>query len=133
MHTPHVLFSLCALVLLLGAAPDAEETGGRYKLTPADGGSFLRLDSQTGAMSVCQRKDAKWACEAIPDDRRALEAEIARLSGENKELQGNVKRLEELLALSDPEGRTGAHKGAAQDFSSPPRRRSTGRWTLPSA
>jgi hypothetical protein len=115
MHTPHELFSLCALVLLLGAAPDAEETGGRYKLTPADGGSFLRLDSQTGAMSVCQRKDAKWACEAIADDRRALEAEIARLSGENKELQGNVKRLEELLALPDPEGKDRrAQRGGAR-------------------
>jgi hypothetical protein len=55
-------------------------------------------------MSVCQHKDVQWACETMADDRRALETEIARLSGENKELQANVKRLEELLALPDPEG-----------------------------
>jgi|SRR5581483_2700709 len=104
MPRPHMLFSACALGLLLGAAPDPEEAGGRYKLMPAEGGAFVRLDTRTGAMSVCQRKEAQWACETMADDRRALETEIARLSGENKELQANVKRLEELLALPDPEG-----------------------------
>jgi hypothetical protein len=64
-------------------------------MTPAEGGAFLRLDTQTGAMSVCQRKDGRWACEAVPDERRALETEIDRLKSE-------VKRLEELLALPDP-------------------------------
>jgi hypothetical protein len=95
MHTPRILFSAIALVLLVGAAPDADQAGGRYRMTPAEGGAFLRLDTQTGAMSVCQRKDGRWACEAVPDERRALETEIDRLKSE-------VKRLEELLALPDP-------------------------------
>ena len=89
--------ALCAL-LLLGAAPDPEDAGARYKMMPGDGGAFLRLDTHTGAMSVCQRRDGRWSCEAMADDRQALAAEIARL-------QGEVKRLEELLALPDPEGR----------------------------
>jgi len=95
MHTPRILFSAIALVLLVGAAPDADQAGGRYRMTPAEGGAFLRLDTQTGAMSVCQRKDGRWACEAVPDERRGLQAEIERL-------QSEVKRLEELLALPDP-------------------------------
>ena len=95
MHTPRILFSAIALVLLVGAAPDADQAGGRYRMTPAEGGAFLRLDTQTGAMSVCQRKDGRWACEAVPDERRALESEIDRLKSE-------VRRLEELLALPDP-------------------------------
>jgi hypothetical protein len=95
MHTPRLLFSAIALALLIGAAPDADQTGGRYRMTPAEGGAFLRLDTQTGAMSVCQRKDGRWACEAVPDERRALETEIDRLKSE-------VKRLEDLLALPDP-------------------------------
>lgn len=102
MRTPHILFSLCALLLLIGAAPEREEAGGRYQITPAEGGAFLRLDTQTGAVSVCQRRDGKWGCEAVADDRRALQGEISRLEGENKELQGTVKRLQELLALPDP-------------------------------
>ena len=76
MHTPRILFSAIALALLIGAAPDADRAGGRYRMTPAEGGAFLRLDTQTGAMSVCQRKDGRWACEAVPDERRALETEI---------------------------------------------------------
>ncbi len=95
MHTPRILFSAIALALLVGAAPDADQAGGRYRMTPAEGGAFLRLDTQTGAMSVCQRKDGRWACEAVPDERRALETEIDRLKSE-------VRRLEELLALPDP-------------------------------
>jgi hypothetical protein len=102
MHTPRLVFSAIALGLLIGAAPDTEQAGGRYRMTPAEGGAFLRLDTQTGTMSVCQRKDARWACEAVPDDRRALETEIDRLATRNKELQGEVRRLEELLALPDP-------------------------------
>ena len=95
MHTPRILFSAIALALLVGAAPDADQAGGRYRMTPAEGGAFLRLDTQTGAVSVCQRKDGRWACEAVPDERRALETEIDRLKSE-------VRRLEELLALPDP-------------------------------
>jgi len=95
MHTPRIVFSAIALALLIGAAPDADQAGGRYRMTPAAGGAFLRLDTQTGAMSVCQRKDGRWACEAVPDERRALETEIDRLKSE-------VRRLEELLALPDP-------------------------------
>ena len=95
MRTPQLSLSAVALALLIGAAPDADQAGGRYRMTPAEGGAFLRLDTQTGAMSVCQRKDGRWACEAVPDERRALETEIDRLKSE-------VKRLEELLALPDP-------------------------------
>ena len=102
MHTPRLLFCAIALALLIGAAPDADRDGGRYRMTPAEGGAVLRLDTQTGAMAVCQRKEGRWACEAIPDDRRALETEIDRLAAKNRELQGEVKRLEELLALPDP-------------------------------
>jgi hypothetical protein len=102
MHTPRLVFSAIALALLIGAAPDADQAGGRYRMTPAEGGAFLRLDTQTGATSVCQRKEGRWACEAIADDRRALETEIDRLAAKNRELQGEVRRLEELLALPDP-------------------------------
>ena len=99
MHAPHILISAIALTLLIAAAPDTDlAAGGRYKITPAEGGAFLRLDTQTGAMSVCQRKDGKWACEAVPDDRRALQSE--------------VKRLEELLKLPDPGNPDGKDKRA---------------------
>ncbi|BCP51703.1 hypothetical protein K32_03200 [Kaistia sp. 32K] len=55
------------------AASDAEiaPRAGRYTMVPAAGG-FVRLDTQTGAVSHCQRGDAAaggvWHCAAIPED-----------------------------------------------------------------
>jgi hypothetical protein len=66
------------------ATPDTEN--GRYSFSPvADG--VLRLDTRTGQVSQCSRSDAGWACKVIPDERSALETEIARLQGENATLK----------------------------------------------
>ncbi len=77
---------------------------GRYTLTPADGGAFVRLNSQTGEVSVCKRQDGQWACDAVADDRRALQQEIDRLNTENADLKSAVRRLEDMVGLgeSDP-------------------------------
>jgi hypothetical protein len=66
------------------ATPDTEN--GRYSFYPvADG--VLRLDTRTGQISQCSRSDAGWACKVVPDERSALETEIARLQGENATLK----------------------------------------------
>jgi hypothetical protein len=98
-----LLISLLALGSLVGAAPDGEERNGRFVMTPVEGG-FLRMDTQTGAVSMCQRTSGKWACEAVADDRRAMERELERLEAENRELSSTIRRLEEMLALPHAEG-----------------------------
>jgi hypothetical protein len=100
-----LLLSAFALALLVGAAPETEQAGTRYQLTPAEGGTFLRLDTQTGATSVCRRKDGRWACEAAADDAGARDRDD-RLATENTELKGAVKRLEELLGLPDADAKS---------------------------
>lgn len=105
MRGPTLAVSCVALGLLCGAAPEASESTGRYQMMPAEGGGIIRLDRQTGAMSLCQRKGGTWVCEALADDRRALESEIDRLTAETSELKSAVKRLEELLGLPDADGR----------------------------
>jgi hypothetical protein len=75
------------------ATPDSEN--GRYSFNPvADG--VLRLDTRTGQVSQCSRSDVGWACKVVPDERSALETEIARLQGENASLK------KELLARGLP-------------------------------
>jgi hypothetical protein len=77
---------LLALSLVLSApiaqaqtTPDSEN--GRYSFSSLPDG-MLRLDTRTGQVSICARKDAGWACNTVPDERTALENEIARLQRE---------------------------------------------------
>jgi len=66
-------------------APAASEPG-RYAMTPTEGG-FLRLDTESGAVSFCTIKDGQSLCRASADEKAALAAEISRLRRENAELR----------------------------------------------
>ncbi len=82
---------------------------GRFSMHPADGG-VLRMDTQTGALSMCKQVSGSWACMAVPDDRTALTGEIDRLKAENAELKTSVKRLEDLAGV--PAGTDDGKHGA---------------------
>ena len=82
-----VAFAALAPAAQAQPAPDSEN--GRYSFsTVADG--MLRLDTRTGAVSICAKKDASWACTSVPDERQALESEIARLQRENGALKKDM-------------------------------------------
>ncbi len=72
-------------------AADNEQIG-RYTMTPAPNG-FLRLDTRTGAVSLCTLKDGNATCASTADERGALEAEIARLSKENASLRERLAQI----------------------------------------
>jgi hypothetical protein len=76
-----------------GAALESDDN--RYTFNRADEG-YLRLDGRTGNVSICTRRTVGWACQLVPDERAALETEIARLQGENALLK------KELLARNLP-------------------------------
>ena len=66
------------------ATPDAEN--GRFTFSQVQD-ELLRLDTRTGQVSICSKRAVSWACQAVPDERAALEGEIARLQGENASLK----------------------------------------------
>jgi hypothetical protein len=90
-----------AVVLFLAAAiaPTAAQTQvegqtlaqppARYAFNPVNEG-FLRLDNVSGQISFCNQTSAGWACQAVPEDRAALEKEIARLQDEVTSLKQQV-------------------------------------------
>ena len=78
-----------------GKPPRPASDDSRYTFNRVDDG-YLRLDGRTGQVSICTRRSVGWACQAVPDERTALEAEIARLQGENAALK------KELLARNLP-------------------------------
>ena len=120
--------SVATLVLACGlavAAATAQERAGRYTMTPADGG-FIRLDTESGAMSLCARKADGWACEAMPDSVAAMNRDLDALKAENKALKDEIRRLEETFGLAEP-GKTDPGKKAEV----PPDARPGGKLQLP--
>jgi hypothetical protein len=74
-------------------APDSDDS--RFTFHRADDG-YLRLDGRSGQVSICARKGSGWMCQPVPDERSALESEIARLQ------KDNVTLKRELLAHNLP-------------------------------
>lgn len=74
----------CALAASAAwAQPTSPEGGdGRFTFHRADDG-YLRLDSRSGQVSMCNRRASGWQCQLVPDERTALEAEISRLQNDN--------------------------------------------------
>jgi hypothetical protein len=83
-------FVALALIVPLRAEPaPPDSAGGRFVFSKqADG--FVRLDTQTGEVSLCSQRSVGWACQVAPDDRALLENEIARLRGENGALKKDL-------------------------------------------
>lgn len=98
------LVPLIAPLLMAGATASIAETTrttadpkGRYSMSPVDGG-FLRLDTETGAVALCIKKDTAWACEPVKDGSGSP----AELEAENKALKDRVKALEDSKAPHPP-------------------------------
>src|SRR5882672_7204448 len=70
-------------------APDKSQPAPRYAFNRVNDG-FLRLDNVTGNVSYCGPTSVGWACQAVPEDRAALETEIARLQDEVASLKQAV-------------------------------------------
>jgi predicted PhzF superfamily epimerase YddE/YHI9 len=84
-------FAAAVAVAAPASADDAtpDSAGGRYMFNKtADG--VVRLDTQSGEVSLCSQKSVGWACEAVPEDRAVLENEIARLRAENAALKKDI-------------------------------------------
>ena len=95
-----ICVGLVALVLLTAAdaasaqTPAADENG-RYTLSATDNG-YLRLDTRTGAVSICSGKGG-WTCRVVPDERAALDQEIGRLQSEIDKLKTQLASREETV------------------------------------
>jgi hypothetical protein len=95
-----LLAAMVGLVALGMTAARADNTpldneDSRFTFHRIDDG-YLRLDGRSGQVSICHRRPAGWLCQVVPDERAALEGEIARLQSDNAALK------KELLANKLP-------------------------------
>lgn len=103
---------LMALAALVAFVSVPVEAAGRYQMTPIEGG-FMRLDTETGAVSICKNTAGKVTCEMAEDSATRYSGEIDDLKKKNDQLQAEVKRLEQHFGLG-PE-----KKGGPNDLEPP--------------
>lgn len=70
----------------------ADEGRSRFVMQQTDDG-MLRLDTHSGAMSLCQPREGAWSCAQIEDDSAGQDAELRALQQENKKLKNEINRL----------------------------------------
>lgn len=87
------------LFLILAASAAAVGTASaqdlqRFELRQS-GDGYVRLDTQSGAMSVCRQEGEQLVCRMAADDRAALEDETERLGADIERLEARVSALEQ--------------------------------------
>lgn len=85
-----------ALVSLIAASAFSEEAD-RYRLEKSANG-YVRMDTQTGAMSLCEERSGQLVCKTAADERAAFQDEVDRLQNSVKALDERVAKLENSLA-----------------------------------
>ena len=113
------IFAAPLAVAMIAALPSSaqDNAGGRYTMHQTDDG-MLRLDTQTGDVSLCSKADDAWACKPMADDR-ATTKELERLRKENSQLRGEVSRLDKMLGVdgSKPNGEVDPPRPGGQKHS----------------
>ncbi len=94
--TSTVIAALISATLIMPTSSQA--AGGRYQMTPVENG-FMRLDTETGAVSICKNATGKVVCELAEDGAGQYTKDIDKLKQENKKLRAEVDRLEQHFGL----------------------------------
>src|SRR6185437_17061756 len=81
--------------------PAAPAGGGRFTFNRIENG-LLRLDTQNGQVAYCRAQTAGWSCQAVPENRSELDADVARLQSDIARLQtlkSDIVRLRDEIAM----------------------------------
>ncbi|MDR7225102.1 hypothetical protein [Aminobacter aminovorans] len=87
---------LVPLIGGLSAVPALAAETQRYQMEKTDKG-YVRMDTQTGEMSICEERDSQLVCKLAADERSALQDELGRVQTELKALDERLVKLESSL------------------------------------
>jgi len=100
--------SSIGLLLLVPASSLAQEApDARFALERTESG-FIRLDRETGAISLCRDQDGTLTCRMAADERAAYEKELELLAGRVTALE---QRLDALPSSKDLPGEAEIEQG----------------------
>lgn len=81
------------LFLSVSASYAMAEEADRYTLEKS-GDNFVRMDRQTGEMSICEERSGQLVCKLAADERSAFQDEVDALESRVKALDERVVKLE---------------------------------------
>lgn len=84
------ILTLAAILLAIPPAVAQESAENRFMLEKSESG-FVRLDRQTGAVTLCTEAEGTLTCRMAADERAAYDEDLARL-------EKRVEALEKQLA-----------------------------------
>ena len=92
---------LATVLAALASTASAQETE-RYRLERTDSG-YVRMDTTTGEMSLCEERAGQLVCKLAADERAAFQDEVDRMRGDIKALDERIAKLEKpgLPLMSD--------------------------------
>lgn len=88
-----IALTFLLLIPMLASASATEPDRFRLERSP---NGYVRMDTKTGEMSICEEKWGELVCRTAADERTALQNEIERLQGELKALNDKLARVEAL-------------------------------------
>ena len=92
MHNGYV--TGCAIAMVMTAVPAmAQEDVERYQLQRTPDG-YVRLDTTSGSMSLCQEKSGQLICRMATEERTAYEGDLDRLQDRIDALETRMGALE---------------------------------------
>ncbi|MGN6573310.1 MAG: hypothetical protein ACTHLO_18045 [Pseudolabrys sp.] len=74
--------------------PEPAGDGSRFSFVRVDDG-FLRFDLTSGHVAYCNVRPEGWGCQAVPENRSALQREVDNLKGEVAPLKKQIDELRE--------------------------------------
>jgi hypothetical protein len=82
-----------AMLALIGSAGAQAQDAERYQLQKTDNG-YVRLDTTTGAMSICEERETRLVCRMAADESVARDDDTTRLQARLNRLEKRIAALE---------------------------------------
>ncbi len=87
-HHNRSLFILATVIAMASSSVSHAETG-RYTMTPTKDG-VLKLDTKTGAVSLCRSVSTGWSCKSVDESNNGLRDQLRQLEKENARLRARL-------------------------------------------
>lgn len=94
-----LVFPVSMVLLSLTAAGVSFAQTERYRLEKSEDG-YVRMDMQTGQMSICQERAGQLVCKLAADERSAYQDQSDQLQAAVKALEERVEKLESAAGVT---------------------------------